>query len=195
LEGGHGAVVAVVNGVGSHDVAVTGCMGVVGCDAAGSVDGWGRGTVQQGVVLDVLVVPVDIPASLSGRGGSSWSAICVTALTVQVGFSLLVCTAILQVLGASVDIPTSFSRCGVSSVGTVWIMALAVQVGMVWVLESIVMLVVGFVCTPSSTWASSFFIPSRSAVLPRSSPSVSPFSYPSLLASINGFVSSCSSSA
>jgi hypothetical protein len=50
LEGGDGAVVAVVNSVGSCDVAVTGCMGVIGCDAAGGRDGWGRGTVQQGVI-------------------------------------------------------------------------------------------------------------------------------------------------
>jgi hypothetical protein len=93
---------------------------------------------------------------LSGRGGSSWNAICITASTVQVGFLLLVSMAVSRVLGASVDIPTSFSRCSISSVGTVWITALAVQVGMVWVLESIVTLVIGFVCTPSLIRASSF---------------------------------------
>jgi hypothetical protein len=96
--------------------------------------------------VDTMGVPVDVPASLSGRSGSSWSSVCITASTVQVG--------------------------------------------VVWVQESIGMLAIDPVCTPSSTWirvCGSTHIPwpcfvshaSRSAVFPHSSPSFSPFSYPS----------------
>jgi hypothetical protein len=77
-------VVAVVNGIGSHDVAVTGCMGVVGCDVAGVGDSGGMKTVRQGVVWDRLRGSVDVPTSLSGCSSSSWGAVCITALTVEV---------------------------------------------------------------------------------------------------------------
>jgi hypothetical protein len=35
--------------------------------------------------VDMMGVPVDIPVSLSGRSGSSWSAVCITVSMVQVG--------------------------------------------------------------------------------------------------------------
>jgi hypothetical protein len=64
-------VVAVVDGVGNRDMAVMGCVGVVGRDVAGAGDGGGMKTVRQGVVWDRVRGSVDVPASLSGRGGSS----------------------------------------------------------------------------------------------------------------------------
>jgi hypothetical protein len=70
FDSGGEAVVAVANGIGNRDVAVTGCVGVVGRDVAGAGDGGGMKTVQQGVVWDRVRGSVDIPASLSGRGGS-----------------------------------------------------------------------------------------------------------------------------
>jgi hypothetical protein len=112
FDGGGGTLVAVVNGVGSRDVAVTGCVGVVGRDVAGAGEGWVVGTVRQGVVWDVLVVPVDVPASLSGRGGSSWSAVCVTASTVQVGVIWVQESVVSRVVGSVCtpsSIPTSCS--------------------------------------------------------------------------------------
>jgi hypothetical protein len=82
---GGGTLVAVVNGVDSHDMAVWQGVYIVGRDVAGSGAGWGLGTVGLGGSVDAMGVPVDVPASLSGRSGSSWSAVCVTASMVQVG--------------------------------------------------------------------------------------------------------------
>jgi hypothetical protein len=84
FEVGGEAVVVVGNGIGNRDVAVTECVGVVGRDVAGVGDGGGMKTVRQGVVWDRVRGSVDVPASLSGRGGSSWDAVCVTASTVEV---------------------------------------------------------------------------------------------------------------
>jgi len=61
-----------------------------------------------------------------------------------------------------------------------WV-AVSTVVVVVWVLESVVLTVV-LVWVPESTWAAVstlVAVSSRSAVLPRSSPSFSPFSYPS----------------
>jgi hypothetical protein len=76
--------VAVVNDTDSCDVAVSGCAGVVCCGVAAGSAGWGIGTVRHGAGWDVLRVLVDVPASLSGRGGLFWTAICVMALAVGV---------------------------------------------------------------------------------------------------------------
>jgi hypothetical protein len=69
--GGGGQLWPLLNGIGNRDVAVTGCVGVVGRDVAGAGDGGGMKTVRQGVVWDRVRGSVDVPASLSGRGGSS----------------------------------------------------------------------------------------------------------------------------
>jgi hypothetical protein len=71
FDGGGRTVVAIVNSVGNPDMAVMGCVGVVGCDVAGAGDGRGMKTVWQGVVWDRVGGLVDIPTSLSGHGGSS----------------------------------------------------------------------------------------------------------------------------
>jgi hypothetical protein len=64
--------VAVVNSVGSHDMAVTACAGVVGHDVAGVGDGRGMKMVQQGVVWNRLRGSGDVPACFSsGCSGSS----------------------------------------------------------------------------------------------------------------------------
>jgi hypothetical protein len=84
-------------------------------------------------------------------------------------------------LGDSVDVPAFFSRRGSSSWGAVCVTASVVEMGVVWVRAFVVTLVVGTVCTPSLSRFVSHF--SRSAVLPRSSPSFSPLSYPSLFPS------------
>jgi hypothetical protein len=112
--------VAVVNDADSCDMAVSGCAGVVCCDVAASSAGWGMGTVQQGVVWNGLRGSVDIPASLSGRGGSSWDAVCITALTVEVDVicmavdnrcgSLFVCVTISWVLDFF-GVPLAFTTC------------------------------------------------------------------------------------
>jgi hypothetical protein len=77
-----------------------------------------------------------------------------------------------------------------SSRGAVCIEASAVEEVVVSVLEYVVSRVVGCVCASSlSRFVSRF---SRLANLPRSSPSLSPFSYPSRLASSGALVCSCS---
>jgi hypothetical protein len=63
--------VAVVNGIGNCDMAVMGCVGVVGRDVDSAEDGGGMKTVWQGVVWDRVRGLVDVPMSLSGRGGLS----------------------------------------------------------------------------------------------------------------------------
>jgi hypothetical protein len=90
---------------------------------------------------------------------------------------LLVCMAVSQVLGCSIDVPTLLSA--------VCVTALAVVVEAVWVLVSVVTRVVGSVCSRFVSHTS------RSAVLPRSSPSFTPFLYP---ASNCASLSCCSSS-
>jgi hypothetical protein len=146
-------VVAVVNGIGSHDMAVTGCVGIVGCDVGGSGDGRGIGMVGLEVVWDRLGVSVDVSVSLSGCSGMSWDAVCV--------------------------------------------MVSMVTAAIVWLLESVVTLVVSSVCMPLLTSTFLHFVPSCLAVLPCSTPSFSPFSYPShlpsSLASDGALVLSCSS--
>lgn len=84
FNGGGEAVVTVVDDVDSRDVAVSGCVDVVCCDAAGAVGGRELGMVGLGVVWDELGDSVDVPASLSGRGGSSWDAVCVSVSMVTV---------------------------------------------------------------------------------------------------------------
>jgi hypothetical protein len=84
FDGGGGVVMAIVNGIGSYNVAVTACAGIVGHDMAGDADGRGIKTVQQGVVWDRLRGSVDVPASLSGHGSLSVDAVCITASTVKV---------------------------------------------------------------------------------------------------------------
>jgi hypothetical protein len=68
----------------------------------------------------------------------------------------------------------------VGSGGVIWVEELTVStvVG-VWVLESVVVLVIGSVWTHSSIPARFLSDCSCSAALPRSNPSVNPFSYPS----------------
>jgi hypothetical protein len=143
-------VVAVVNGIGSRDVAVWRDAYVIGRDMAGSGAGWGLGTVGLGGPVDVMGVPVDIPASLSRRSGSSWSAVCVTASMVQVG--------------------------------------------VVWVQESIGMLAVDPICTPSLTWIrvhGSTHLPWPCFISHASRSAVFPFSYVSLpVTSLSSFPSS-----
>jgi hypothetical protein len=63
--------VVVVNGVDNRDMAVLGCADVICCDVAGAGDGGGLVMMQQRGVLGGLRGSVDVPASLSGRGGSS----------------------------------------------------------------------------------------------------------------------------
>jgi hypothetical protein len=96
------------------------------------------------------------------------------------GVSLQACEAASQVLGGSVDVPASFSRRGHSSLDAVCVTASAIVVIVVWVLELVVTLAVSL-CFVSQV--------SRSAVLPRSSPSFSPFSYPSFTSAIFPFSS------
>ena len=150
FEGGDGVVVAVVDNVGKVD---------------GSVDVADGGCVA--VVGGDVAVVMELGGLISGAVGAR--------------VSLQACEAALQVLGGSVDVPVSFSRRGRSSLGAVCITASTAVNVVVWVLESVVMRVVGSVCMPSSILIFAFFISHalRSAVLPRSTPSFIPFSYPS----------------
>jgi hypothetical protein len=120
FDSGGEVVVAVGNGVGNRDMAVTECVGVIGHDVAGVGDGGGMKTVRQGVVWDGLRGSVNVPASLSGRSGSSWDAVCVTALTVEVDVvcvavddrcgSSFVCVAVSWVLDFF-GVPLAFTAC------------------------------------------------------------------------------------
>ena len=101
LEGGDGAVVAVVGSVDSTD---GGCATIVSDDVAHNGGDGGLGTVSsRGAVcvtasMEVVegwgTVPVDIPASLSGRGSSSQSAVWVTASAVEVGVICITTSAV-----------------------------------------------------------------------------------------------------
>jgi hypothetical protein len=80
----------VVDGVvivdGSVDVADGGCDGIVSSDVArnGGVDRLVGVSLACMPVSQVLGSSVDIPASLSRRGGSSLGTVCITALVVLV---------------------------------------------------------------------------------------------------------------
>ena len=125
----------------------------------------------------VVVAVVDNVGNVDGgcAGVVSNDVADIAGVDRLVGVSLA-CMPVSQVLGSSVDVPASFSRRGGSSLGAVCITASTVVVGVVWVLESVVSRVVGSGCASSLSLFVSHF--SRSATLPRSSPSFSPFSYP-----------------
>ena len=91
----------------------------------------------------------------------------------------------------SVDVLAFFRSHDGSLLGSVCVTVSAVEVGAVWVLESIVTLVADSICMLSLISSLSCFIShfSRSAVLPRSSPSLSPFSYPSFNSAVFPFSS------
>jgi hypothetical protein len=148
-----------------HSQGAGGCFGagdgvvVVVVNSVGSFDGACAGIVSSDVAA--LGVRGRLVTGAVGAGGSS-----------------SVCMALSQVLGCSIDVPTSFSRRGGPLLSAVCITTSTVEVGMVWVLVSIVTLVSGSVCVPSSTSSLSRFVShfSCSAILPLSSPSFSPLS-------------------
>jgi hypothetical protein len=110
--------VAVVDVVDNVD---GGCAGVVSGDVAGLWDARGGGAGRCGLLLACTAVSqvqggsVDVPASLSGRGGSSSDAVCITALTVVVEVVWEAVWAVAGVAWVTVEVQVAVSVCTMAS--------------------------------------------------------------------------------
>jgi hypothetical protein len=118
VEAGEAVVVVVVDNIVNVD---GGCAGVVSGDVAGLWDARGGGAGRCGLLLACTAVlqvqggSVDVPASLSGRGGSSLDAVCMTALTMAVE---VICEAVWAVAGVVwvvVEVHVAVSVCTMAS--------------------------------------------------------------------------------